>query len=278
MNYGNEALQLRYEAHDQSGYDPCLQLLILRQGKGVFYRTEQTRCDADGPDHFLFLSDGAAEAVRQILSDEGLYRLESLERVNANWGPAHTYDFFFSSEERQAAFFAYALEYIVGQADCPKVNYLYDLLNRLGRVLIPEGVPAVCFAPARRVLDEPLSSPATRVVRTFSVYDFEKEAGVRLIGDPKFGKRLERYAFERRGDGRFALAFQAGWPGGTGHWDGAGNSFALPKEWFAEDWPAFLDQLTARFPEEKYGLSREELAAFPGLKEFLGFADGPASL
>lgn len=119
----------------------------------------------------------------------------------------------------------------------------------------------------------PASPPAAAGAGTFTVYDFQKTEAVRMLGDPKRKERLERYAFERRADGSVALAVQVGWPGGTGHWDGAGNSFPLPAAWFGGSWPEFLRELTGRYPAERYGYSREELAAVPGLKEFLGFRE-----
>ena len=51
------------------------------------------------------------------------------------------------------------------------------------------------------------------------VFDFQKAAAPRWVSkEPP--ERLEHYAFEKRGDGSYALAVQAGWPGaratGTG--------------------------------------------------------------
>ena len=57
MDYANTELMLRYEAHDLSGYDPCLRLLVMKKGSAVVYRTQKTRFDKDGPDHFLLISD-----------------------------------------------------------------------------------------------------------------------------------------------------------------------------------------------------------------------------
>ena len=93
MDYENTALLLRYEAHNLSGYDPALQLLIMKAGNGVFYRTGKTRWDEGGPDHFLQLSDAAMEAVRRILAEDGLYTPDKLETPKENWGGIHVYDF-----------------------------------------------------------------------------------------------------------------------------------------------------------------------------------------
>lgn len=51
-----------------------------------------------------------------------------------------------------------------------------------------------------------------------------------MPGDPERQERLEHYAFVKTGEGPFGLMIQAGWPGGAGHWDGAGNTFSLPEE------------------------------------------------
>ena len=92
-----------------------------------------------------------------------------------------------------------------------------------------------------------------------------------MLGQPERQERLERYAFQKKEDGTFSLEVQAGWPGGTGHWDGAGNSFSLPSEWFSGSFEQFLDQLTERYPAKESGFGREELAGFPGLRDFFGF-------
>ena len=110
-------------------------------------------------------------------------------------------------------------------------------------------------------------------MESFTVYDFRGAERLRRVGDPKEKVRLERYAFVRRG-GSFSLEVQVGWPGGTGHWDGAGNSFPLPEEWFEGSFALFLQKLTRRYPAEDYGYGPEELAAVPGLGEFLGFGEG----
>ena len=112
-------------------------------------------------------------------------------------------------------------------------------------------------------------------METFTVYDFRGAERQRWVGGPKEKVRLERYAFIKRSGGSCALAVQVGWPGGTGHWDGAGNSFPLPEEWFAGSFALFLRKLTERYPAEEYGYGQEELAAFPGLEDFLGFGNGP---
>ena len=102
------------------------------------------------------------------------------------------------------------------------------------------------------------------------VFDFQRAAAPRWVTkEPP--ERLEHYAFEKRRDGSYALAVQVGWPGGTGHWDGAGNSFPLPSAWFDGGWEAFLDRLTEAYPKRSYGYGKDELLPMTGLKEFLGF-------
>ena len=269
MDYDNEALLLHYEAHNLSGYDPALQLLIMKAGNGVFYRTGKTRLDEGGPDHFVQISDGAMEAVRQILSEDRLYEPGQPEEPKENWGGIHVYDFFFSDGSRSASYRGAELEYIVGRKDCPKTNYLFDVLKRIGKVLIPEGVPKECFAPAKKSLASPVI-PVPVTVGTFTLYDFTKTDRHRFLGDPVRDERLERYAFDKRNDGSFALTLQAGWPGGTGHRDGAGNSFVLPAEWFGGTFDKFLDLLAEKYPAASYGFGKEELAGTPGLAKFLG--------
>ena len=111
------------------------------------------------------------------------------------------------------------------------------------------------------------------VTKTFTVFDFLKAGVPRMMGDEKHPERLERYAFEKRSDGSYALAVQVGWPGSSGHWDGAGNSFDLPAEWFDGSFWAFLGKLTEKYPAVSYGFTKEELASVDGLMEFLGFSD-----
>lgn len=274
MDYANEGLLLRYEIHDRSGYDPCVRLLILKRGNAAFYRTGETRRDEDGPDRFLTLSDGAVSEVRRILSDARLYGLGAIEKPAGNREGCSTYDFWFSAGGHQIAYRACGLENTAGEEACPKANALVAALEKLGKVLIPEGVPAACFRPGRRTPPAPVPAAAPVMAGTFTVYDFRKAKEDRMLGDPRRKERLERYAFERRADGSCAFTFQVGWPGGAGHWDGAGNTFPLPEEWFRGSYRMFLYKLTARYPAKKYGFSREELAAVPGLKEFLGFTDG----
>ena len=141
----------------------------------------------------------------------------------------------------------------------------------MGKILIPEGVPAACFEPA----PESFGPPATvqPAERSFTVYDLRDHGSCRMIGGPEKCERLERYAFLKRSDGTCALEFQSGWPGGTDHWDGAGSTFELPAEWSCGSFERFLDCLTERYPEEDYGFGAQELAEIPGLREFLGFTE-----
>ena len=270
MDYDNAALLLRYEAHDLSGYDPALQLLIMKKANGIFYRTGRTRRDEGGPDHFLQVSDAAMEAVKKILAEDRIYTLEKLEAPKENWGGIHVYDFFFSDGSRSVYYYGAQLEYVAGRKDFPKTNYLFDVLKRLGEILIPEGVPEECFAPAKKTMTSPVISVPVPV-KTFTVFDFRKTDEPRILGDPARDERLERYAFDRRNDGSFALTVQAGWPGGSSHRDGAGNSFVLPAEWFGGTFSEFLDRLTEKYSAASYGFGKEELEGTPGLAEFLGF-------
>ena len=275
MEYDNAALLLRYEAHNKSGYDPALQLLIMKQANGVFYRTEKTRRDEGGPDHFLQVSGAATEAVKKILAEDRLYSLEKLEAPKENWGGIHVYDFFFRDGSRSVYYYGAQLEYVAGRKDFPKTNYLFDVMKRLGEVLIPEGVPEECFAPAKKTMISPVITVPVPV-RTFTVFDFQKTNEPRILGDPARDERLERYAFDKRSDGSFALTLQVGWPGASGHRDGAGNSFALPAEWFGGTFGEFLDRLTEKYPAASYGFGKEELADMPGLAKFLGFPEDEA--
>ena len=272
MEYDNAALLLRYEAHNKSGYDPALQLLIMKKANGIFYRTEKTRWDEGGPDRFLQISDAAMKEVRQILSEDRIYALKKLEAPKENWGGVHVYDFFFRSGSRSVYYYGSQLEYVVGRKDFPKTNYLFDVMRRLGEVLIPEGVPEECFRPAKKTMMSPVKSMPVPV-KSFTVFDFQKTDESRILGDPARDERLERYAFDRRNDGSFALTVQVGWPGSWGHRDGAGNSFALPSEWFGGSFDSFLAHLTEKYPAASYGFGKEELAGMPGLAEFLGFKE-----
>ena len=272
MDYDNAALLLRYEAHNLSGYDPALQLLIMKEANGVFYRTGKTRLDEGGPDHFIRISEGAAEAVRGILAEDRLYALGKLEAPKENRGGIHAYDFFFRDGSRSASYSGVQLEYVAGRKDFPKTGYLFDVLKRLGEVLIPEGVPKECFRPAKKATVSPVV-PVPVTVRSFTLYDFTKTDEPRFLGDPARDERLERYAFDKRNDGSFALTVQAGWPGSSGHRDGAGNSFTLPAEWFGGTFDGFLDCLEEKYPAASYGFGKEELAEISGLAAFLGFAE-----
>jgi hypothetical protein len=273
MDYGNESLLLRYEIHDLSDFDPCLRLLILKQGNAAVYRTKETRRDEDGPDHVIILSEETMEEVRKILSEDRLYRLRYLEELEVHWDGVHTYNFYLASDGKEAAYSGRELEYVAGTGEGPNTDYAFDVLKRLGDVLIPQGVPAVCFIPAERAAGAPYRSPFPRVIKTFTIYDLREAGMPRMMGDEKHPERLERYAFEKRDDGSFALAVQMGWPGSAGHWDGAGNSFALPEEWFDGSFWAFLVKLTEKYPADSYGYTKEELAGTDGLMEFLGFID-----
>ena len=102
------------------------------------------------------------------------------------------------------------------------------------------------------------------------VYDF-KTAPVQRMIDEAHDERLEHYSFEKRGLGRYALEVQSGWPGGSGHYDGAGNSVPLPRAWFRLSWEEFLDKLTEQYPKRLYGYGKEELLPMDGLRRFLGF-------
>ena len=269
MDYEDPALILRYEIHDPCRDYPWRQLLIMKHAPGIFWRTEDTALDPEGPERFLAPDDTVYREICSILSEERLYQLEPLERPRENWGGTYDYDFYFSSGERKVSYRGYELEYILGKSDCPKVNYLYSVLERIGRRLIPQGVPAKCFEPAARIFSEPLR-PVPRAAASFAVYDMNKaDFPVMLGGDQS--SRLEYYGFDRLTDGTFALRFQVGWIGGTGHWDGAGNSFVLPVEWFGESFETFLEKLTERYPAEKYGYTYSELAETGGLREFLGW-------
>ena len=272
MDYDNEALLLRYEAHNLSGYDPALQLLIMKAGNGVFYRTGKTRRDEGGPDHFLQVSGAATEAVKKILAEDRLYSLEKLEAPKENWGGIHVYDFFFRDGSRSVYYYGAQLEYVVGRKDFPKTNYLFDVMKRLGEILIPEGVPEECFAPAKKTMTSPVISMPVPV-KSFTVFDFQKTKEARILGDPARDERLERYAFDKRSDGSFALTLQVGWPGASGHRDGAGNSFVLPAEWLSGTFDGFLERLAEKYPAASYDFGKEELAGTPGLAEFLGFAE-----
>ena len=272
MEYDNTALLLRYEAHNKSGCDPALQLLIMKKANGIFYRTEKTRRDEGCPDHFLQVSDAAMEAVKKILAEDRIYALEKLEAPKENWGGIHVYDFFFCDGCRSVYYYGAQLEYVVGRKDFPKTNCLFDVMKRLGEVLIPEGVPEECFVPAKKTMMSPVITMPVPV-RTFTVFDFQKTNEIRILGDPARDERLERCAFDKRNDGSFALTLQVGWPGSSGHRDGAGNSFALPVEWFGGAFGEFLDRLTEKYPAASYGYGKEELADMPGLAKFLGFPE-----
>ena len=283
MEYENEALLLRIEVGYCSAREPFRRFLIMKQGNAAVFRTERTRDDPDGPDIFVSLSDAAAKAVKQILSESHLYLLKSVEQpkgINSEY----SYYFYFSGGGRTAVYGGRGLEYAIGEKSCPKANYVFGILERLGKALIPEGVPAECFLPAKR---EPVERPVSkgraptvslkrepRTEKTFVVYDMSSSGARRMIGS---NARLERYAFEKRSDGSYALAVQEGFLSGKGFRDGAGNSFPLPKEWFSLSFEQFLNVLTFHYPAEKYGFGSSELAEIPGLPGFLGFKYKPSN-
>jgi hypothetical protein len=271
MDYDNDALMLRYELQKRSSETPYLQLMILKKGRAVLYRTPGT-----GPESFLQLSKTAEYSLRRILELGPFYSLGELESTKEFWGGYHNYSFYFSSGDMRAAYRGVDLEYLAGDARAPKVNCLFDLLRRVGEILVPLGVPEECFEPAERLLDEPVKI-VTAPVDTFPVYDFQTSGGQRTVGAEKDNVRLERYAFEKYSNGEYKLAVQLGWPGGNGHWDGAGSSFSLPEEWFDKGFEDFLISLTDRYPAEKYGFGRAELTGIPGLKDFLGFGKNKKS-
>ena len=277
MEFENEALLLRIEVGYFSAREPFRRLLIMKQGNAAVFRTEKTRDDPEGPDIFVSLGEAAAKAVRQMLSESHLYLLKSIEQpkgINSEY----SYYFYFSGGGRTAVYGGRGLEYAVGEKCCPKANYIYGIIERLGKALIPEGIPAECFKPAKR---EPVMPPASKervqkvsmkkepsTVKTFVVYDINSSGARHMIGTEA---RLERYAFEKHSDGSYALAVQVGFLSGKGFRDGAGSSFPLPKEWFSLGFEQFLNVLTYRYPAEKYGLGGDELAKISGLPGFLGF-------
>lgn len=101
---------------------------------------------------------------------------------------------------------------------------------------------------------------------TFVVHDM-RDTTRRPFGDHYF---LEYYAFDKKADGSYWFSFTVGWVG-AGHYDGAGNSFELPGEWFSLSWESFLDSFSAKYKEDAFGISRSELRNTNGLKEFFGF-------
>ncbi len=74
MDFDRNNVMLRYEIFGRDE-EPRLRLLMLKQGGAVFFRTEETRRDPEGPDVFLSVSSEATEAVKRILSDSRLYEL-----------------------------------------------------------------------------------------------------------------------------------------------------------------------------------------------------------
>ena len=147
MEYDNAALLLRYEAHNKSGYDPALQLLIMKQANGVFYRTEKTRRDEGGPDHFLQVSGAATEAVKKILAEDRLYSLEKLEAPKENWGGIHVYDFFFRDGSRSVYYYGAQLEYVAGRKDFPKTNYIIVHPNNVSMPVLGKITPSLGALP-----------------------------------------------------------------------------------------------------------------------------------
>lgn len=269
MDYEIDKILLRYEARSQSSDVPRLQLLILKQGNAVFFRTKDTLRDKDAPDRFLSISDEAMDSVRRILSEERLYRLGSLELPAVAGAVFHTYDFFFAGDGHMVAYQTVNAEDLLGKEECPKLNYLFEVMGRLGQVLIPKGVPVDCFMPGWTASASVVHSQESPVIDTFTVYDFQTAKAPRMLGSPETNERLERYAFLKHRDGTFSLEVQVGWLGSTGHWDGAGNAFPLPDEWFHGSCRSFLEKLAETYPAFEYGFSPEELAACPGLMTFL---------
>ena len=113
-----------------------------------------------------------------------------------------------------------------------------------------------------------------KVAESFTVYDLFEEGSERrdIISESGQESRLEKYIFQKMEDGTMRICLQEGWFAGS-HYDGCGNDFELPEEWFSSDFDSFLDRFCEKYPAEKFSYTRGELKTTPGLKEFLGFKD-----
>ena len=120
------------------------------------------------------------------------------------------------------------------------------------------------------------------IVRTFSLYEkfFTDEQGglhpnPKTYCHPSFPgsstmEQLEHYRFyQSREDAPYEIAIQSGVAGSGGY--GGERRDILPQTWFAGSWDEFLDHFLAAYPADVWFLTRDELAHFPGLRQFLGF-------
>ena len=85
------------------------------------------------------------------------------------------------------------------------------------------------------------------------------------------------YAFNKMNDGSYEAELDEAWCWGGGHNDGGTRHVAIPQEYFALPYEAFLNEIIPFAGARHYGFTAEMLLQKPGLREFFGFhADGDA--
>ena len=85
------------------------------------------------------------------------------------------------------------------------------------------------------------------------------------------------YAFNKMNDGSYEAELDEAWCWGGGHNDGGTRHVAIPQEYFALPYEAFLNEIIPFAGARHYGFTAEMLLQKPGLREFFGLpADGDA--
>lgn len=82
---------------------------------------------------------------------------------------------------------------------------------------------------------------------------------------------MEKLIFYKGKDNTVEFFFQGGYDMGYSHSGGGSCTETLPGEWFSKDWGYFVDCFMAKYPEEHYGIGREELLGNSSIREFMGF-------
>lgn len=96
------------------------------------------------------ISDSTMDKIKVILSNKRLYEIEKLEdpytTVGVNIFDGYLHYFYFNNGEQNIVLQEGNIAFCRGQYEkCPNTALVIDILEELGKVLIPEGVDEKCF-------------------------------------------------------------------------------------------------------------------------------------
>ena len=100
--------------------------------------------------HTIEISDSTMDKIKAILSDKRLYEIEKLEdpysTVAVDIFDGYLHYFYFNNGEQNIVLREGNIVFCRGQYEkCPNTALVIDILEELGKVLIPEGVDEKCF-------------------------------------------------------------------------------------------------------------------------------------